>query len=86
MAVDVVLRPEAGCIAVVHDEGRDLEPDEIVLDGDELLAVVRGRTVSLGILTVAMAEGARGCSVAVVVAMDGPSVAWSRRVDFKVSG
>ena len=80
MAFDVVVRPEAGCLTVVHDTRQDgVEAVAVGDDGSVSLLLANGGTVAVGVLTRAMAEAAALCSVAVVVRMEGPYVAASAK-------
>lgn len=80
MAFDVVVRPESGCLTVVHDTPQEGAEAVVVReDGSISLLLPSGSSVPVGILTPAMAEAAMQCSVAVVVRMDGPYVAASAR-------
>lgn len=75
MAFDVVIRPEAGCLTVVHDTANDgIEVVAIDADGTVRMLCQAGREIAVGVLTLAMSDAARLCSVAVVVRMDGPYV------------
>lgn len=73
MAVDVVVRPEGRCIAVICDKGSVL-PDRIAVSGAELYGFESGRSFLIGVFTDAMAREAALCSIAVVVVMDGAYV------------
>jgi len=75
---DVVVRPEAGCLTVVHDTQQEaVDAVSVTEDGSVSLLLASGGRVAVGVLTRAMAEAAALCKVAVVVRMAGPYVASS---------